>query len=59
MPAVYPNKAWERDDMEREMGDDSCFESHATQPRATLIDCCSGGFMHWQQREIRHRCRTI
>lgn len=30
-------------------GDDSCFEAHATQPRATLIDCCSGGFMHWRQ----------
>jgi len=27
-------------------GDDSCFESHATQPRATLIDCCTGGWMH-------------
>ncbi len=26
-------------------GDDACFESHATQPRATLIDCCTGGFM--------------
>lgn len=26
-------------------GDDSCFESHATQPRATLIDCCSGGWI--------------
>lgn len=26
-------------------GGDSCFESHATQPRATLIDCCSGGWM--------------
>lgn len=25
-------------------GDKSCFESHATQPRATLIDCCSGGW---------------
>lgn len=25
-------------------GDDSCFESHATQPRATLIDCCRGGW---------------
>lgn len=23
----------------------SCFESHASQPRATLIDACSGGFM--------------
>lgn len=26
-------------------GNDSCFESHATQPRATLIDCCRGGWM--------------
>ena len=25
-------------------GNDSCFESHATQPRATLIDCCKGGW---------------
>ena len=25
-------------------GDDACFESHATQPRATLIDNCTGGF---------------
>lgn len=25
-------------------GDDSCFESHANQPRATLIDCCTGGW---------------
>lgn len=25
-------------------GNDSCFESHANQPRATLIDCCSGGW---------------
>ena len=25
-------------------GDDACFESHANQPRATLIDCCSGGW---------------
>lgn len=30
-------------------GEDSCFESHATQPRATLIDCCSGGWMRWRQ----------
>lgn len=29
-------------------GDDSCFESHATQPRATLIDCCRGGFMRYR-----------
>lgn len=28
-------------------GDDSCFESHASQPRATLIDCCIGG---WHRR---------
>lgn len=27
-------------------GSESCFEAHASQPRATLIDCCSGG---WQQ----------
>ena len=26
-------------------GDDSCFESHATQPRASLFDQCCGGFM--------------
>ena len=25
-------------------GNDSNFESHATQPRATLIDCCTGGW---------------
>lgn len=30
-------------------GDDSCFESHATQPRATLIDCCTGGWMRFRQ----------
>ena len=30
-------------------GDDSCFESHATQPRATLIDCCRGGWMQSRQ----------
>lgn len=29
-------------------GNDSCFESHATQPRATLIDRCSGGFMRYR-----------
>ncbi|MGN1211929.1 MAG: DUF4955 domain-containing protein [Candidatus Cryptobacteroides sp.] len=27
-------------------GTESCFEAHASQPRATLIDCCSGG---WEQ----------
>ncbi|MGN0189297.1 MAG: DUF4955 domain-containing protein [Candidatus Cryptobacteroides sp.] len=30
-------------------GDDSCFECHATQPRATLIDCCEGGWMRYRQ----------
>lgn len=27
-------------------GTESCFESHATQPRATLFDICTGGFMN-------------
>lgn len=30
-------------------GNDSCFESHAMQPRATLIDCCSGGWFKSHQ----------
>lgn len=30
-------------------GTDACFESHATQPRATLIDRCTGGFMRFRQ----------
>ncbi|MBR1869240.1 MAG: DUF4955 domain-containing protein [Bacteroidales bacterium] len=30
-------------------GSDSCFEAHATQPRATLIDCCKGGWMQSRQ----------
>lgn len=30
-------------------GNDGCFESHATQPRATLIDCCEGAFTRWRQ----------
>lgn len=30
-------------------GDDACFESHASQPRATLIDGCTGGFMQWRE----------
>lgn len=30
-------------------GKDACFESHATQPRATLIDACKGGFMQLRQ----------
>ena len=30
-------------------GSDACFEAHATQPRATLIDNCTGGFMQTRQ----------
>jgi hypothetical protein len=30
-------------------GSDACFEAHATQPRATLIDCCTGGWMKFRQ----------
>lgn len=30
-------------------GTDTNFESHATQPRATLIDCCTGGFLQMHQ----------
>lgn len=30
-------------------GSDSCFEAHATQPRATLIDHCKGGWMPYRQ----------
>lgn len=30
-------------------GSDSCFESHATQPRATLIDNCAGGWLQYRQ----------
>ena len=30
-------------------GSDSCFEAHATQPRATLIDCCTGGWNQMHQ----------
>ena len=40
MGAVIWNVHW---------GLDACFESHATQPRATLIDQCTGGFMPWRQ----------
>ena len=29
-------------------GDDSCFESHATQPRASLFDQCCGEFMQFR-----------
>lgn len=30
-------------------GVDGCFEAHATQPRATLIDCCKGGWMRYRE----------
>ena len=30
-------------------GDDACFESHATQPRATLLDMCRGAFLYNHQ----------
>ena len=29
-------------------GDDACFESHATQPRASLFDVCEGAFMAYR-----------
>lgn len=29
-------------------GSDACFESHASQPRATLIDNCSGGLVYYR-----------
>ena len=40
MGAVIWNVHW---------GTDACFEAHATQPRATLIDNCQGGFMQSRQ----------
>lgn len=40
MGAVIWNVKW---------GLDACFEAHATQPRATLIDRCSGGFHQSRQ----------
>ncbi len=40
MGAVLWRNAW---------GKDSNFESHATQPRATLIDCCTGAFLKSRQ----------
>ena len=30
-------------------GSDSCFESHASQPRATLVDACDGGWIDNRQ----------
>ncbi len=29
-------------------GDDAFFESHSKQPRATLVDRCTGGFVQWR-----------
>ena len=40
-------------------GDDACFESHATQPRATLIDNCTGGFVQSRQGGDANQCRII
>ena len=30
-------------------GANACFESHASQPRATLFDCCSGGLVYYHE----------
>lgn len=40
MGAVLWNVRW---------GSDACFEAHASQPRSTLIDCCTGTFMPFRQ----------
>lgn len=37
--AVLWNNTW---------GEDAMFESHSRQPRATLIDNCTGGFVQWR-----------
>lgn len=39
MGAVLWNNTW---------GDDALFESHSRQPRATLVDRCTGGFVQWR-----------
>jgi hypothetical protein len=39
MGTVVYNATW---------GTDECFEAHATQPRATLIDASTGGFMQYR-----------
>lgn len=39
MGAVLWNNTW---------GDDGFFESHSSQPRATLIDRCTGAFVQWR-----------
>lgn len=46
MGAVIWNVTW---------GDDSNFESHATQPRATLIDRCTGSFVPGHQGGDRYQ----
>lgn len=40
MGAVIWNVRW---------GEDGCYEAHASQPRATLIDCCQGAFIPSRQ----------
>ena len=39
MGTVLWNNTW---------GDDALFESHSRQPRATLVDRCTGGFVQWR-----------
>lgn len=39
MGTVLWNNTW---------GDDALFESHSKQPRATLVDRCTGGFVQWR-----------
>lgn len=36
-------------------GSDGCFEAHATQPRATLIDASTGGFMQYRMGGDRNQ----
>ncbi len=37
-------------------GNDACFQCHATQPRATLIDCCKGGWVDYRQGGASDLC---
>ncbi|MCM1199119.1 MAG: DUF4955 domain-containing protein [Clostridium sp.] len=37
-------------------GNDACFQCHATQPRATLIDCCKGGWVDYRQGGAADQC---
>lgn len=39
MGTVLWNNTW---------GNDALFESHSKQPRATLVDRCTGGFVQWR-----------